>query len=331
MNRRFFLLFLSIPFLLHAEMMIGVGGYELCEKNGTVFKPVSDAEQCMPIMITQVLPALVPNANAVTLWITREWEEEWYDIPVVQRAIIDKGYTPVFIFYWFADDISVPFIRRNEKAYFRTLRRFTQYLKKLKGQKVVVFNPEFNQNGVASWPGMNAIFLKSYEMVREDSSVLVGLCVGDFGDYSRINDVQNWKTFHPSIKKAAKVSDFIAFQEMRGLTRNSAKEILMAPERSYAFSKYLHTTYKKPTMLAYVALSSYGHNGENLQAEAYRGYLDYLPKMRDEANLLLFNTFHLYDYPGHVGYFKEAEEYFGLLSASGRPKKALDAFRMVRH
>jgi hypothetical protein len=332
MNRRLFFLLLSIPFLsLHADMMIGVGGYELCEKNGTVFKPVSDAQQCRRIPITEVLPALVPGANAVTLWITKGWEEEWYDSRVVQRDIIDKGYTPVFIFYWFADEISIPYIRRNEKAYFRTLRRFTEFMKKLKGQKVVIFNPEFNQNGVAAWPGMNTIFLKSYEMVREDSSVLTGLCVGDFGDYGRVNDTMNWKTFHPSIEEAAKASDFIAFQEMRGLTRNSVQEILMTPERSYAFSKYLHETYKKPTMLAYVALSTYGHNGENLQAEAYRSYLDYLPKMQEEANLLLFNTFHLYDYPGHVGYFKEAEEYFGLLSASGRPKKALDAFRKVRH
>lgn len=315
---------------IHAEMMVSVGGYDLCEKNGTVYKPGSDERECQTVIISKILPELVPNVDAISMWITREWDEGWYDIETLQREVIDKGYTPVFIFYWFADAISVSYVKRNEKAYFRTLRRFTEYLKKLRGQKVVIFNPEFNQNGVEAWSGMNAIFLKSYEMVREDSSVLTGLCIGDFGDYRRVNDVENWQSFHPSIQQAAKVSDFIAFQEMRALTRNKAVEIPRTPERSYAIAKYLHATYQKPTILAYVALSTYGKDGEKLQAEAYEGYLHYLPKMQKEANLILFNTFHLFDYPGHVGYFKEAEEYFGLLSASGKPKKALEAFRKVR-
>lgn len=310
-------------------MLISAGGFDVQGSNGD-YSFNMDVKDVENINITKVLHEESTATNAVTIWITRDWQEDWYDIETTQKEIINKGYTPVFIFYWFADEINVKFVKKNEQEYFKTLKKFTKYLKQLKGQKVVVLNPEYNMFGVEAWDGMNDIFLKSYTILREDSQVILGPCVGDFGNYADINEPEEWKLFNPSISRAAKSADFIAFQEMRALTRNSKDDLLRTAERAYNFSKYLYKTYQKPTMLAYTAISSYGKKGEKIQAKAYKSFLKYLPLMKNEAHLILFGTFHYFDYPGHVGYFNEAEEYFGLLRANGTKKKALKYYNQLK-
>ena len=312
-----FLLFTLTP----SAMIISAGGFDVMEyKNSFSFKEAHiDAQHAN---ISKVLQREAKNTNSVSIWITKDWQEDWYSIEETQKNIIDKGYTPLFIFYWFADEISVEFVKKNREAYFQTLKKFTKYIKKLNGQKIVVFNPEYNMAGVENWDGMNDIFLKSFEMIREDPQVLVGPCVGDFGNYTQNDEPKEWLLFHNSLSRAAKKSDFIAFQEMRALTRNSKEDILNTPNRAYNLSKYLYKTYKKPTMLAYTAISSYGKDGEKIQADVYKGFIKYLPRMRNDSKLMLFGTFHYFDYPGHVGYFKEAEEFFGILKKDGTKKEA---------
>lgn len=263
------------------------------------------------------------------MWITKDWQEDWYDVQTTQEQVINKGFTPVFIFYWFGDDISVKFVKTNEIAYFEALKKFLHYLQKLDGTKIVVLNPEYNMAGTGEWDGMNDIFLKSFKILRSDPQVLIGPCVGDFGDYNSTNEPYAWGLFDASLKRAAKEADFIAFQEMRGLTRNSKDEILKTPERSLAFAKYLHVKYNKPTMLAYLAISSYAKEGETIQEDVYKGYTKIVPKMEDEANLMLFGTFHYFDYPGHVGYFNEGEEFFGILRKDGTKKPSFKYFNKL--
>ncbi|UCM99430.1 hypothetical protein LCX93_07755 [Sulfurimonas sp. SWIR-19] len=281
------------------------------------------------VNITEVLSKKSANVNAVSIWITKDWDEDWYDVQTTQEKIIDKGYTPVFIFYWFGDDICIEYIKKNKKEYFVALRKFLNYLKKLDGQKIVVLNPEYNMSGTEKWDGMNDVFLKSYKIMRKDSQVLVGPCVGDFGDYEKISEPEEWRLFDPSLKRAAKEADFIAFQEMRAVTRNSKEEILKTADRACSFARYLHKKYKKPTMLAYLAVSSYGNAGEQIQESVYRRFEQLLPKMKQESKLILFGTFHYFDYPGHVGYFNEAEEYFGVLRKDGSLKPSLKYYNQL--
>ena len=314
--------------LIQASVLISVGGFDVTKyKNQYSFRNKNTTKT--NVNISEVLYKKSKHTNAVSMWITRDWKEDWYGIKTVQKEIINKGYTPVFIFYWFGDDVSVKFIKKNKRAYFHTLNKFLTYLKKLNGQKIVVLNPEYNMSGVSSWKGMNDIFLKSFQILRKDPQVLVGPCVGDFGNYKNINDEEEWKLFHPSLCKAAKKADFIAFQEMRALTKNSKEEILKTPKRSLAFAKYLYKTYKKPTMLAYLAISSYGKDGEKIQNAVYKGFIKVLPKMKEEGHLMLFGIFHYFDYPGHVGYFKEAEEFFGVLRKDGTKKPSFQYYNKL--
>ncbi|MBU1659617.1 hypothetical protein KKG72_11305 [bacterium] len=313
-----------------ASTLVGAGGYDVTKKEDTyTFK---DKESSLSnANITEVLQKKSKNTNSVTMWITRHWEEDWYSIETTQKEIIDKGFTPIYIFYWFADEISPKFVQENEEKYFKSLRKFTQYMKKLKGKKIVVLNPEYNMSETGMWDGMNDLFLESFKMLREDKEVLVGPCVGDFGNYTLINEVEEWKRFDKSLFRAAKEADFIAFQEMRALTRNSKDDILKTPQRALNLSRYLYKTYKKPTMLAYVAISSYGKNGEEIQENVYKNFVETFPKMKKDAKLMFFGIFHYFDYPGHVGYFNEAEEFFGIIRKDGTVKPSFIHFNNLNN
>ena len=332
--KKIFSLFLLSYTLLSAEMLISAGGFDVTEyKNLFYFRnyDLNDSSiQGKNINITKVLHKISPNVNAVSIWITRDWEEDWYDVKTTQNEIINKGYTPIFIFYYFADEINPKFIKNNKKAYFEKLVKFKNYLKKLHGQKIVILNPEYNMFGVEKLDSMNDIFLNSFKILREDVQVLVGPCVGDFGNYKKTNEPQEWKLFDKSLYRAAKKADFIAFQEMRALTRNSKGDLLRTPKRAYNFSKYLHKKYGKPTILAYAAISSYGKDGEDIQAKVYKGFVKYLPLMYKQAELLSFGTFHYFDYPGHVGYFNKAEEFFGVLRKDGTQKPAFKYYNRLK-
>ena len=318
--------FMLVSVNSYGEFIVSAGGFGLY-KTGSGFSEEKPGEY---VNITQALVQKSPNTNSVTMWITRDWEEYWYDIKTTQKEIIDNGFTPVFIFYWFADEVSPQFIKDNKEGYFKTLRKFTEYLKRLDGEKIVILNPEYNMHGVAGWEPMNDIFLDSFTMLREDPQVLVGPCVGDFGNYDYVDEPQEWVLFDKSINRAAKEADFIAFQEMRALTRNSKGDMLRTPERAYNLSKFLFEKYNKPTVFAYAAISSYGENGEQIQKEVYKGFTKYIPKMQESSNLILFGTFHYFDFPNHVGFFKEAEEFFGIIRKDGSKKPAFKYYNMLK-
>lgn len=322
-------LILSILVSVQAHTYIAVGGFDVTKsKDRYCFHhPGCEGKE---VTITEVLRRRSPNVDAVTMWINREWKADWYEADRVQHDLIDKGYLPLFIFYYFGDDISPAFVKSHRKEYFRLLKRFLHYLRQIDGQKIVVLNPEYNMAGTGKWPEMNRIFLESYKILRQDPQVIVGPCVGDFGDYTKVNEPQEWHLFDPSLKEAAKEADFIAFQEMRALTRNSAEDIRKTAARAYHLSKYLYRTYRKPTLLAYVALSSYGKHGEKIQADAFKSFVHYLPKMVEEGHLMLWGLFHYFDYPGHRGYFKKAEEHFGVLHSDGTPKPSFVYFNQLK-
>lgn len=304
---------------------LGVGSYELC-RNGSALEPYSHPCPVERVGAAEVVPALLPGVNSLSMWITRGWQEDWYDAGEISRASQARGLTPVFIFYWFADDISPAFVEANRAAYLDDLKRFTRFIARIPGPKLVVLNPEFNENGIEAYAPFNDLLLESMALVRQAGGVQVGFCVGDFGDYDLTIDPVNWQAFHPSISRAAAAADFIAFQEMRASTRNTRRQIENTAYRALAFSTYLHETYRKPVYWAYLALSSYGDEGEQIQDSVYRDVVTLLPLLRRQGGLIGFNSFHLIDVPDHVGYFNEGERHFGLLRRDGSRKPAFEAF-----
>jgi hypothetical protein len=269
----------------------------------------------------------MPNVNAISIWITKDFNfKEWFQPKSINKNIVKKGYTPIFIIYWWRDNISIKYIKQHKMEYFNFLKKCNKYFSKIKGKKYIILNPEYNENGVGQWNGWNDIMKKSYLILKKPNRLL-GYGLGDFGVYSNTFDYNNFQSFDNSFK-AVKYYDFIAFQEMRAITRNSKGDILNTPYRSLEFAKYLYEKYHKPIFLAYLALSSY--KAKKLQKDVYKRYSQLMPIFKKEAHLIGFNLFHLFDRPQQVGYFKKAEKYFGLIDKNGEKKPAYFWFLDIR-
>jgi len=323
MKKLIFFTFLS-SFL--SAFYVGVGGFSACNsKYGSSYYKNCPYPKQKPLY--EYLKKEAPNVNAISVWITRHWKENWYPVKTVNN-FIKKGYTPIFIFYWFADEISPKFVKQNEKNYFKTLKKFIKYLKKIKGEKIIIINPEYNENGMHNSRDFDILQTKSIMMLREINNTLVGICPGDFGNYKLIWDEYNWNLFAPSMYFSAKLADFIAFQEMRALTRNKKEEIINTPLRALAFATYLHKKYKKPTFLAYLALSSY--KDESLQKKVFKEFAKIMPLFKNSASLIGFNIFNYIDVPHHKGFFNKAEKYFGIKKANGKKKESFKEFLKIK-
>ncbi|MDD2784054.1 MAG: hypothetical protein PHO52_07555 [Sulfuricurvum sp.] len=296
--------------------LIGVGGYEYNSSDGVH-------------SITELIyNEHLNNVNAISMWITRDWDEGWYPSEEVNERIIQKGFTPIFILYWFEDSISKSYIQKNKNAYYDYLHRIRRYLDRVEGKKIVVLNPEFNENRVEGWEGFNDILLES-KKILDHGDIAIGPCVGDFGNYGNTEDLNNWQTFDPSIVSSISHFDFIAFQEMRALTRNKRSEIEKLPERIESFGGYLHSKYKKPVFLAYLALSSWGEEGEKLQEEVI-SRLNERQEIFTQKGIFGINLFNLIDVPFHRGYFNEGERFFGIYYHNLMPKPSVSFFRELR-
>ena len=320
--------YIILAFLLHIAsfaFIISVGGFDGCYKGGKIeYKNRCPYKQRKDITIS--LHKELPNVNSFTVWITRDWKENWYPATTI-NTMVQKGYTPIFIFYYFADDISASFVKKHKNRYFYALQRFIHYLKKIRGKKIVVLNPEYNENGMSDNKDFDLLNVISIIKIKNTiKNALVGPCVGDFGEYTKIWDQDNWDAFTPSLHFSAKVADFIAFQEMRALTRNTKEEILLTPKRILALTTYLWKKYKKPTLLAYLAISSY--KDPTLQTKVLQELRSYLPILK-QLHFLGFGWFNYIDNPEHRGYFNKAEKYWGLKTYDGTNKDAFGIFATI--
>lgn len=312
----FFILLLNSS--IFAFDLIGVGGYEYKPSPTSNYVPI--AKILKDTNLTQV--------NAISLWITKDWVKEWYPAKEINQSIVQEGFSPIFILYWFADDISVAYIQEHKAEYFAYLKRFRDYLDQIDGKKVIVLNPEYNEHGVEEWSGFNELLLES-KRILDHGDILIGPCVGDFGNYDKSFDSSNWKKFDASLRTSIYAFDFIAFQEMRALTKNTKQQIEKVPERIESFASYLNSTYNKPVILAYLAISTQGEDGEKLQGEV----LNRISQRQDilqKNGIFGINIFHLVDVPSHEGYFNEGEKYFGIYRSNFSAKPSSPYFKQIR-
>ncbi len=266
----------------------------------------------------------------VAVWLTPGWTG-W----VNRKMLLDisrDGYTPVLIYYTFGDDNSRQYLERNNreklKAWYKDIKENLVPLVKTGSEVLVVLEPEFNvingkhETPVTEWDEWNDIIGKAIDYLHGASPYCkVGLCPGDWGNYD----------LEKCMGRVASKNDFIAFQEMRGAsdpsTDTSTKEYRDVIGSALKFSEYLRKAFHRPVLLAYMAFSSYKNGNplgwENETVEITKNMFDRQSELADQGvfGILCFNYF---DDPNHGTYFfGEAEKYFGLKSASGKPKKVL--------
>lgn len=258
------------------------------------------------------------------VWLTRGWRSSW--IPEHRiRELSDRGITPVFMHYFFGDEISRERILDEREEWHASLRRLGRIAGRAKAP-LIVLEPEFNddppegETATVDWPGFAHEVRVALRLIRAEApDAKIGICAGDF--FPDLNlDV---------LDGVAEELDFLAFQEMRGSTDpvRGREGYLRVGREATRYARYLRTRFQKPILLAYVAVSSHG-GWEQKQAKALRD-LSQASGALQEQGVFGVIYFQLQDDPEHVGYFGDAERRFGLIGADGRAKPAFYAFRRL--
>jgi len=264
--------------------------------------------------------------NAHSIWLTRDWNDSWLSRDELAH-MASQGVVPVLMLYYFGADVSRRHVLDNRQEWFFYLVKVAT-LVAIDQPVLIVLEPEFNDGSnpegtlITRWPGFNELIIDGIYLLRSLApNVLVGVCPGDFG----LQDLE------PSVGELVHYSDFIAFQEMRASTRPSqvTDRSEDVTSRALAYSDYLHTTFGKPVLLAYLAVSTYDPEGgrwTQYQADIIGNMFSRYQDFRSRG-VFGFLYFMLFDDPEHVGFFEEAEPYFGLVDSLGHPKVGWEQFK----
>ncbi len=256
------------------------------------------------------------------IWLTRGWRASWVPREGL-RDLAERGITPVFVHYFFGDEISRERILEEREEWHASLRRMARVARHA-GEALVVLEPEFNidppagETATVDWPGFAEEVRAALRVVRAEAPGLkVGICAGDFFPDRNLE----------VLDAMADELDFLAFQEMRGSTDPVAGRVgyLRVGAEAVRFARYLRERFGKPILLAYVAVSSHGRDWERRQRDAIRDLVAARGALREQG---VFGViyFQLQDDPEHRGYFGPAERAFGLIDARGRAKPAFSEF-----
>lgn len=279
------------------------------------------------VILPEWLKSNGADINAHAIWLTRRWDESWLsrsDLEDMAR----NGVIPVLVLYYFADDISREVVLKHRQDWYFYLMKVAA-LASIDYPVLVVLEPEFNDESndddtlVLAWGGFNEVVIDGIYILRSLApNILVGVCPGDFGDSQDIEY---------SAGEAVQYSDFVAFQEMRASTQTTLVNDTFedVTGRALSYSHRLSEKFDKPVLLAYAAVSTYSDgNGDwhQYQADILDNLFTSVPELRSNRVFGILN-FMLFDDPEHVGYFEEAEPFFGLVDSAGSPKPGWRVFK----
>lgn len=229
------------------------------------------------------------------IWATKGWKESYFNISSINSAI-SQGQTPVFIYWYFGDTLVQSMPNDNEvKDYYKDAQRFSSFLKKIDGNKLLIIEPEFNKPPVLAQADKFAnIMSNSIDILKKENNVTLSLCMVDTGNrgvkqtYKKcqfencsLGDIGEWSSVKPIYDKLIDKLDFISFQEMLGqFSRNPLNPGTFNEPNPIAFSedetgiknlhlrienlsKYLFDTYKKPLFLPYIGVATATWNDLN--------------------------------------------------------------------
>ena len=238
------------------------------------------------------LQSKLKNSKYIIYWLPKNWSEYWFDTEQIQLAM-DKGYIPVFM-YWYFGDTLVSALPTEEElvAYKKNNQKLSDFLSKLNGKKMIIMEPEFNKSLITSNEEnantLAQIIADAIDTIKvNNQSLLVSLCMTDTGnrnentvlsscgyDNCALGDKSSWDTTEQIYTKLLQKLDFISFQEMlaqfsrdphnpgtwnhpnpKAYTKSNLGVNLLA-QRIVNFSEYLHKKYNKPIFLPYMTIAT---------------------------------------------------------------------------
>lgn len=227
------------------------------------------------------------NAKYFTMWVTKGWEEFWYDIDKINEAIKNNK-IPVFVYWYFGDTLVDALPTQTQiQEYQDDNKKFKEFLDKIDGMKFVIVEPEFNKQIVIDNPQEFTDMLNDTLDTLKDDTTMLSLCMMDTGNrgvtqtYEKcgyencaLGDKYEWGLSKPIYDALLPKLDFISFEEMLGqfsrdpLNPGSWDEpnpikytddelgIYQFSSRLENMATYLYELYKKPIFLPYMAVAT---------------------------------------------------------------------------
>jgi hypothetical protein len=231
-----------------------------------------------------------------TMWFPYAWfsagtPSSWYNITSIQEAM-NKGYIPIFLLYYFGDRfIDSPPSDSDIQAYYQDVGKFADFISQLKGEKIVIIEPEFNKPYISN-PSyakkMADVYSKAIDILKaKDNEIKVSLCMMDTGsrgvednrpecgfENCALGDISEWSKADAVYKYLVDKLDYISFQEMVSqfsrnpqnpgtwnapiLKRYTEKEVGIdyLHIRVSNFSQFLYQKYHKLVILPYIAIAT---------------------------------------------------------------------------
>ena len=281
----------------------GVGGWSFNLGDQWVRAPEVYATDELEVRFTQA-------------WVGGSGWTDWFHAEDV-TAMVDAGYTPEVIHYYFGDpDLDDVIARQGE--FIADIQALADILAAsgVGDQVFVTLEPEFNQGAVATWPEWNDLMIQAIDILHNTAGAKVGLLPGDW-DIDHVLPI--------SMGRAAMALDYVAYQEMRGSTQNERPDALEVPDRAIRFSHYLSRKFMRPVRLGYLMVSDYG-GWEDVQRQVVIDMCERQPEL-EAAGTVALSWMSYIDRPGAGGYFGEAEAHKGLKTADNVPKPAWHVFK----
>ncbi len=234
-----------------------------------------------------LLQSRISNVKYLVYWVTKDWEPDWIDVSLLQEAM-DRGKIPVFMFWYFGDNLDVLPTQDDLDAYYSKVTQLKNFLFQLNGTKLVAVEPEFNEGVVATHQDeFAAIFGKAINILKAVPDTYCGLILTDTGSRSGVyekcgystcslGDKFEWSRFDDLISRLKDKIDFIGFQEMLSqFTKDpdnpSAIKVYTYEslgladirQRIINFADFLYGKWQKPVMLGYVTVATGTWNDTN--------------------------------------------------------------------
>ncbi|MDQ7038800.1 MAG: hypothetical protein Q9N26_06335 [Aquificota bacterium] len=282
------------------------------------------------------LQGYLRNSRFLVFWLTKGWRESWFDIDQL-NVLMSAGYVPVFMYWYFGDSLDGVPSDTEVEEFMADVDRVILFLRKLKGRKILIFEPEFNVPGIVDDPVAGEEFAGIMETAvkkvrSEVPDVLISLCMMDSGsrDLNETNpscgfencalgDIGSWIKADNVYSHLITSLDFICFQQMVSqLSRDPSDPskvkiytdeeigIDLLPERILNLTEFLRDLYGKPVLLGYIAVASgTWTNGEfdprgwdTKVVQTFRRLREIRPLLK-EAGMFGYIPMMIFDHPQH--------------------------------
>jgi len=263
----------------------------------------------------QKVSKYIKNATYIDIWITKDWQKNWYNLTSIQK-LINKGKIPVFIYFYFGDNLNSGYLQENKDEYLDNVKKVADYFSELNGTIYFIFEPEFNKKSITDNPDefIDTISQAIDTLKSKIKNAKISLCMMDTGvrdinsnkncGYKNcaLGDKDEWSKVLSIYKALNSKLDFISFQEMLGqFSRNPSNPgtydnpnpiaytdeklgIDYIGKRIDNLAAFLKENLNKPVMLAYASIATATWNDSNGDGKIQDNEIDPLGWLSEAKN-----------------------------------------------